>query len=115
MIDLSKDFGIILMNGVGQFFVTGNLIIIPQPGNKLIAHGMLADGIIFGNNQAPAALGLGFVIGNITIGGGAVFIAVIGHHGGDCQTIGNLTLIDFLWCKQFSKHFVPRFHIWIYS
>ena len=50
VVNLAENFGAVLMNGIGEPSVAGNLLLLPQPCHSRITGGMLVNPVIFGYN-----------------------------------------------------------------
>ena len=82
------------MYTAGQLPMAFNLIIVVEPADILIAHGMLVDSIVFGYDEPPAALGFSLVVAYIFFRCGAVGIVVVHDHSGHNETVGDFAFVD---------------------
>ena len=83
------------MNGGGQVLVALDLAVVPQAGDARVALTVLLDAVVLGDEQAPASAGLLLHVAKVTLGDGALEVAVVGDHGGDDKPVRDLARSDF--------------------
>lgn len=95
VVDLAEDFAAVLVDGVGHLLVAGDLRVLIETSHILVSGGIAVDAVVLGDDQAKAALGLGFVIADVLLRGIALRGTHISDHGGDCKAVGDFAGADF--------------------
>ena len=87
MVQLCHDHSAMAMDAVGHIPEAGDVCVLPQTWDPLVAFRHAGDGHILRQDQAKATLRLFFHVSGVAFGAGAVFLAVVHEHGRDDHTV----------------------------
>ena len=108
VIDLSKNFCAVFVDSGRQLGMTCYLLIIPKSGNVSEAASFGIHGIIFGNDESPAAAGFFFMIGDEAFRRLSVSSAVIRNHGRNSAPVFECCASDGDGAEKMVKHIFLR-------
>ena len=100
MVHLAEDLGAMGVHGVDKLNIARNLLVVVKTGDARIALAALLHGVVFGDEQTPAALGLLFHVLDVALGDDAVERAIVGHHRRHHQTVRHLARTDLKRAEQ---------------